>query len=165
MISEPMLCLAQIVHLSCTNTNTISKRTKMIFHMTHNTMEFHRMRANQFLSLWYVWCKSCAYLAPTLTLCPNGRKKIPHDPRHLGVPLGVSKMISESVVCSAQTVHLSCVKASTVSKRTESSFHKSLITLDQHWVRPKRFPSLWYVWRKSCTDTNTAPNGPKRDST
>jgi hypothetical protein len=91
--------------------------------------------------------------------------KISQDPHHLGLPSGVSKMIYEPVVHSTQTVHLSCFKASTVSKRTKSSFHLSLITLEHHWVRPKPFLSLWYVWRKSCTDTNTAPNGPKRDST
>jgi hypothetical protein len=34
---EPMVLLAQIVHQSCTNTNSISKRTKIRFHMTHVT--------------------------------------------------------------------------------------------------------------------------------
>jgi hypothetical protein len=37
MISEPMVCLAQIVHLSCTNTNTVSKQIETRFHMTHVT--------------------------------------------------------------------------------------------------------------------------------
>jgi hypothetical protein len=37
-------------------------------------------------------------------------------------------MISELVVRSAQTVHLSCVKISTISKRTEMSFHLGLAT-------------------------------------
>jgi hypothetical protein len=36
-------------------------------------------------------------------------------PRHLVVPSTVSKMISEPVVRSAQTMHLSCVKISTIS--------------------------------------------------
>jgi hypothetical protein len=48
---------------------------------------------------------------------------IPHEPRHLGILSGVSKLISELVVCSAQTVYLSCIKISTVSKWTELSFH------------------------------------------
>jgi hypothetical protein len=34
MISEPMGLLKQTVHLPYTNTNTISKRIKMRFHMT-----------------------------------------------------------------------------------------------------------------------------------
>jgi hypothetical protein len=37
MISEPMVRLAQTMHLFCTETNTISKRTEMRFHMIHVT--------------------------------------------------------------------------------------------------------------------------------
>jgi hypothetical protein len=62
MISEAIEHLAQTVHLSCTETNTISKWTE---------------------------------------------NNILHDPRHLGVPSGVSKMISELTVHSLQSVHLS----------------------------------------------------------
>jgi hypothetical protein len=52
---------AQIVQLSCTYTNTISKWTEMRFHITHVTYEFHRVRSKRFSSLWYVWCKPCTY--------------------------------------------------------------------------------------------------------
>jgi hypothetical protein len=73
------------------------------------------------------------------------------------------------MVSSAQTVHLSCVKVSTISKRIESRFHLSLITMEYHWVRPKRFLSLSYVWHKLCTylapTLTLSPNGSKRDST
>jgi hypothetical protein len=34
MISEPMVCSAKTMHLYRTDTNTVSKRTKMRFHMT-----------------------------------------------------------------------------------------------------------------------------------
>jgi hypothetical protein len=54
------------------------------------------------------------------------QNKISHDPRHLGVASGASKTISEPMVISAQTVHLSCVKISTIPKQTEMSFHLSL---------------------------------------
>jgi hypothetical protein len=37
MIYEPMVRLAQTLHLCCTDTNTISKRIEMRFHMTHVT--------------------------------------------------------------------------------------------------------------------------------
>jgi hypothetical protein len=40
-ISEPMARLAQTVHLSCTDTNTVSKRTEMRLQMTHVTHDFH----------------------------------------------------------------------------------------------------------------------------
>jgi aminoglycoside N3'-acetyltransferase len=45
------------------------------------------------------------------------------EPRHLGVPLSASKMISEPVVCSAQTMHLYYTDTNTISKRTETRFH------------------------------------------
>jgi hypothetical protein len=38
-------------------------------------------------------------------------------PHHRGVPSGASKMISEKLVCLAQTVHLSCTDTNTVSKQ------------------------------------------------
>jgi hypothetical protein len=36
-ISEPVARSAQIVHISCTDTNIVSERTEMRFHMTHVT--------------------------------------------------------------------------------------------------------------------------------
>jgi hypothetical protein len=55
------------------------------------------------------------------------QNEIPHDPRHLGFLFGASQTISKPMVCSAQTVHLSCVNISTISKRTEISFHLGLV--------------------------------------
>jgi hypothetical protein len=79
------------------------------------------------------------------------QNEIPHDPRHLGVPSGASKIISEAVVRSAQTMHLYCVKISTIFEQSESSFHLSLVTLECHRVCPKWFLRLLYVQRKPCT--------------
>ena len=42
--------------------------------------------------------KPRTYLTPTITPSPNGPNEIPHDPRHLGVPSGASKTISEPMV-------------------------------------------------------------------
>jgi hypothetical protein len=42
------------------------------------------------------------------------RKELPLDPRHLGVQQGVSKMISEAMVCLTQTMHLSCAEINTI---------------------------------------------------
>jgi hypothetical protein len=66
MISKPVVCLAQTVHLSCTDTNTISKWTKTRFDITHVTLEFHRVHPKPFLILWYIWHKQCSYLASRL---------------------------------------------------------------------------------------------------
>jgi len=38
------------------------------------------------------------------------RNEIPHDPRHLGVPLRAFKTISEHMVCSVQIMQLPCIK-------------------------------------------------------
>jgi hypothetical protein len=56
------------------------------------------------------------------------RNEILHDPRHLGVPSGVSKMISEPTVHLAQTVDLSCTDTNTISKRTETRLYMTHVT-------------------------------------
>jgi hypothetical protein len=45
------------------------------------------------------------------------------EPPHLGVPSGASKAIFKPMVHLAQTVHQSCLKISTISKRTVMSIH------------------------------------------
>jgi hypothetical protein len=50
------------------------------------------------------------------------------EPRHLGVPSGASKTILEPMVRSAQTVHLSCTYANSVSNRTKTRFHMTHVT-------------------------------------
>ena len=49
-------------------------------------------------------------------------------PHHLGVPSGVSKMISEPMVRLAQTMHLSCTDTNTTSKQKEVRFHMTHVT-------------------------------------
>jgi hypothetical protein len=76
MISMPMVHSVQIMHLSCTEINTISKWIEMSFHLTH----VNRVCPKWFLGLWYIRRKPCTYLAPRLTVDQN---KLPLDPRHL----------------------------------------------------------------------------------
>jgi hypothetical protein len=71
-IFEPMVHLAQTVHLSCLKIGTISKWTETSFHLSLVTYEYHRVCPNQFLSLWYIWCKPCTYLTLTITSSPSG---------------------------------------------------------------------------------------------
>jgi hypothetical protein len=82
-----------------------------------------------------------------------------------------SRRFSEPMICSAQTVHLSCVKISIIFKRTQTSFHLSLVSQEYRRVHPKRFLSLWYVWCKPCTyiaprggSTNMARSGGRQTS-
>jgi hypothetical protein len=56
------------------------------------------------------------------------QSKITYDTRHVEVPSGVSKLISEHMVCSMQTVQLFYIKICTISKQTEPSFYLSLFT-------------------------------------
>jgi hypothetical protein len=97
------------------------------------------------------------------------RNELPFEPRHIGVPSGASKMISEAMVHLVHTVHLSCTETNIVSKRTETSFHLSLITHEYLTVHLKPFLSLWSVWRKPCTylapKLTLSPNVLKGDST
>jgi hypothetical protein len=95
MISMTMVCSVQSVHLSCTDSNTISKQTKTRLHMTQVTYEFHQVRPKLFMSLWYIQCKPCTYIASRLALSRTRPNRAPPDPRHLGVPSGASKTIYE----------------------------------------------------------------------
>jgi hypothetical protein len=75
LIAVLMVRLAQNVHLPCTDTNIVSKRTKIIFHMTHVTLEFYRLCSKWFLSHLCVWRKPCTYVALRLTLSINKLKR------------------------------------------------------------------------------------------
>jgi len=46
------------------------------------------------------------------------RNELPLEPRHVGVPSGASKMISEPMVRLAQIMHLSYPDTNTVYKQT-----------------------------------------------
>jgi hypothetical protein len=134
----------QTEHLSCTDANTVSEQSKTRFHTTHVTYEFHRVRPKLFMSLWYVRCKSCTYLASRLALSPNRPNIAPPNLRHLVVPSSVSKMISMPTVYLVQTVHLSCSDNNTVSKRTKMRFVRTHVTYEFYRARPKLFLSPWY---------------------
>jgi hypothetical protein len=60
-----MVCLAQRVHLCCTDTNTVSELTRTRFHRTHIT-ESHRACLECFSSLWYFRCNLCTYVPSRL---------------------------------------------------------------------------------------------------
>jgi hypothetical protein len=119
MISMPMVRSVQTVLLSCTDTNTVYKWTKMRFHTTHITYEFHRVPSKLFMSLWYVQCKPCTYLTSRLAL---------PDPRHLGVPSGASKTVYEPMAHLTETEHLSCIYANTMSKHIETGLPMTHVT-------------------------------------
>jgi hypothetical protein len=144
-----MVHLAQTVHLSCLEINTISKQTETSF------------RLKRFPYPLNIQCKPCNYLqldrnklpldlhylgvpsgVPKVISMPavdssqimhlscteiktisKWIKRVPLDPRQAGVPSVAPKMISEAMVRSEQTVHLSCIEINTISKKTKTIFH------------------------------------------
>jgi hypothetical protein len=56
------------------------------------------------------------------------KNKLLLKPRHLEIPLSVSKMILKAMLRLAQTVHLSCSDTNTVSIRTEMRFDMTHVT-------------------------------------
>jgi hypothetical protein len=127
------------VHLYCTDTNTVSKRTEMRFHMTHSTRSYVGcvqcdsepiVHSTQTVHLSCVkittiskWTQPSFHLSlVTMEYCRVRPKRF-MSLLYLGVPHGVSKMIFDLVVHSTQTTHLSYVKVSTISKWTETIFH------------------------------------------
>jgi hypothetical protein len=80
-------------------------------------------RPRRFSSRWYIQHKLCSYLASRLAHLQMDPNKLRLEPRHLGVSSGASKMISEPIVRSAQTVLLYCTETNSIPKRTETRFH------------------------------------------
>jgi hypothetical protein len=56
------------------------------------------------------------------------RKKILHDPCHIGVPSGASKMISEAMLRLVQNVDLSYTETNTIFELTETRFYMTHVT-------------------------------------
>jgi hypothetical protein len=67
--------------------------------------------------------KIVTYLVPTLMLSPYELKRLPLDPRDLGISSDAPKTITRPIVHLAQTVHRSRIEINTMSKQTKTSFH------------------------------------------
>jgi hypothetical protein len=127
--SKPTVCLAQTVHLSYTDTSTISKWTKTRFHMTHFTLEFHRVHLKWFLRLWYVQRKPYnTYLVSSLALSPNGLNwastwgSVPWST--IGCFQNNFGAYGTFDANRAPILHYTC----TVSKRTKTRFYMNHVT-------------------------------------
>jgi hypothetical protein len=149
MISERMVRSTQTVHQSCVRVSTISK--------------------------WTNWATTCALsLGSTIGCVQNDlwsygtfganrapilhRNEIPHDPCHLVVLSGVSKMIFKPVVYSARTMHLSCFKLALSPNRP-----KRAPLVPRHLGVPTGVSKMIFepmvclaqTVHLSCTNTNT----------
>ena len=87
------------------------------------------------------------------------RSEIPHEPRHLGVPSGASKMISDSMERSAQTVHPPCVNIYHYlqTDRNELSVEPRHLVVPSGASKMIHEPMvhLAQTMHLSCTDANT----------
>jgi hypothetical protein len=122
-ISEPMVRLAQTVHIYCTETNTVSRRTEMRFHMTHSPRSSIKCVQHDFRADGTFDTNRAPFLRQGYHYLQIDSNKLPLEPCHLAVSSGASKTISEPMVRSAQTMHLYCTDTNTVSKQTETRFH------------------------------------------
>jgi hypothetical protein len=107
-----MLCLAQIVHLSCVKISTISNELTQSSTWASSPRSTIGCVQNDF---WAYSTNRAPILHRHQQYLQMVQNEILHDPHHLRVPLGASKMISEPLVRSSQTMHLSRVKVSTMS--------------------------------------------------
>jgi hypothetical protein len=148
-----MVRSVQTVHLCCVKISTIPKWNESSFCLSLVTYEYHWMCLKWFLSLWYVSRKR-TNLAPKLALSPNGPKWDSTWTSRIGLSSGASITISEPMVCSAQSMHLSYVKICTLFKRTESSFHLE-VSLGAAKTISEPMVCLAQTMQLSCIDTNT----------
>jgi hypothetical protein len=91
MIFEPIARSAQTVQQSYVEINTISKRTQMSFHLTHITLEVHRVWPKIFLCSWYIQRKPCTYVVLRLTLSPNRSKRASSRPTSARSSIGCAQ--------------------------------------------------------------------------
>jgi hypothetical protein len=121
------------------------------------------------MRLWYIWHKPCTYLAPKLTLSSNGSKR--------------GSIWASSPRSTIQCIQNNLWAYGTFGANCAPIMHWNLHYLQKdwkevlreprhlgfHWVRPKWFLRLWYVWCKLliylAPRLTLSPNGPQQDST
>ena len=94
MISKPMVRLAQTMHISCIDTNTVSKRKEVRLHMTHVTFGVPSGATKMIYEPMV-----CSMQLPCVKISMISKwGELSLEPRHLGVPSGASKAISKPMV-------------------------------------------------------------------
>ena len=132
MVSYPLVHQVQTVHLSCTETNTVSKQD-FVWHTSSRSSIMCLEIDFQAFGMFH------ANRAPILHqdqhYLQTDRTKHQLEILHLGVPTRASKMVAQTMVHQVQSVHLSCIKTNNVSKWTEARFHMTHVIKEFHWVR------------------------------
>jgi hypothetical protein len=86
------------------------------FQLSLVTQKYHRVHPKWFLTDGMCSTNHAPKLNWRKHYLQRERSEIAHDPRHLGVALAVSKTNFEPMVRLTQTMHLSCVKVSSIAK-------------------------------------------------
>jgi hypothetical protein len=120
------LSLWYVQHKPCTYialTLTLSpKRTETRFHMTHSSRTSIGCIQDDFRAYGTFGKNHAPILRQDYHYLQTDSNKLQLEPRHLGISPDASKMISEPMVHSAQTVHLYWTDSNTISKRIETRF-------------------------------------------
>jgi hypothetical protein len=123
MIFEALLCLAQTVHLSCTDIYIVSKQTKRDSTWPTSPSACIRCIQNNFRANKTFSANHAPILCQDQHYPEIDWNEFPIEPHNLGVPSGASITISELMVRLAQSIHISCTDTNTVSKWTKTGFH------------------------------------------
>ena len=136
--------------------------------MRHVIKGFSRVLPNWFLSIWYIPCKPCTYIASRLALSlnrPNRASTWASSPR---TTIGCFQNGFLSLWC------IRCKLCTHLASRLALSPNRSNwvplepFHLGVPWVLPKQFLSLWCIRRKTCTylaqKLTLSQNRPKGDS-
>jgi hypothetical protein len=115
-ISEPYGTFGANRAPSCVKISTISKQTGWASTWASSTRGTIRCVQNNFRAYGTFGANRAPMLHRHQHCLQAYRSEILQDPHHLEVSSGASKKIFKAMVCLAQTMHLSCIKISTISK-------------------------------------------------
>jgi hypothetical protein len=117
MFSEPLVRSTQTLHLSCVKISTISNDLTQASTWALSPRSTIGCVQNDFRAYGMFSTIHAPILHRHQHYLQIDQNKILHDPCHLGAPSGASKAISKNLVRSSQTMHLSCIKISTISNK------------------------------------------------
>jgi hypothetical protein len=123
MIFETMVRLAQTIHHLVSRLALSPNELSQASTWTSSPWSTIRWVQNNFWACGTFGANHATILHQVWHYLQSDWIELPLEPRHLGVPSGVSKMISVPTLCLAQTVHLSCTDTNTIFKWTKTRFH------------------------------------------
>jgi hypothetical protein len=115
MISVHVVRLAQTMQLSCAKNSSISNELTQASTWASSPRSTIGCVQNDFRAYDMFSTIRAPILHRYQQYLQMDENEILHDPCHLGVSSEASKAISKNLVRSSQTMHLSCVKISTMS--------------------------------------------------